>query len=603
MYRQSFLSTSSLVRRSLLTRSFSSTARPFTSGPLPVQSDAPSVTPGEYYKHQEVRHQPTPEIPHQVKEWDAVIIGGGHNGLVASAYLAKSGLKNVLVLERRHTVGGAAVTEEINPGFKYSRASYLFSLFRPQIVQDLDLKRHGLRFLFRDPSSFTPMHEGRYLLMGKSTEFTQEQIAKFSKRDAQLYPIYEEHLTRLTSFFEPFLDAPPPGDARSWEERIDQLKTLMKVGKNAWNLGREVMDFHEILTAPAERILNRWFESEPLKSTLATDAVIGAMTSPSTPGSGYVLFHHVMGEVEGRKGAWAFVQGGMGAVSQAIASAAKEAGVSIHTNTVVSKIDIRDGKAVGVVLADGREIKAKKVISNATPHITFLRLMDKKDVPTHFRRHIEHLDTTSPVTKINVSLDRLPNFLCCPNKRENEAGPQHRGTIHLVENCAQIEAGYRDAMNGIPSRTPVIELTIPSAVDNTLAPPGKHVASLFVQYTPYNIAGGWSRGAREDFAKTCFQLIDEYAPGFSNSILHYEMLAPPDLERVFGLTGGNIFHHSMGLDQLFWLRPVSGFARHRTPIPNLYICGAGAHPGGGVMGSPGRNAAKIIQYDLKAGGK
>jgi len=462
---------------------------------------------------------------------------------------------------------------------------------------DLDLKRHGLKFLFRDPSSFTPMHEGRYLMMGRDTKFNQEQIGKVSQRDARLYPEYDEHLTRLTTFFEPYLDAPPPGPAHSWEERMDQFRTASKLVRNAWNLGKEVMDFHEILTAPATRILDRWFESEPLKSTLATDAVIGAMTSPSTPGSGYVLFHHVMGEVDGSKGAWTYVQGGMGAVSQSIASAAREAGANLHTNAKVAKILVENNKATGVVLEGGRVLRSKVVLSNATPHITFLRLLEKGTVPTDFRRNVEHLDTTSPVCKINISMERLPNFLACPHVG-NEPGPQHRGTIHFVENSAQIETAFREAQAGRPSTRPVIEMTIPSALDPTLAPPGKHVASLFVQYAPYHIAGGWTRGAREDSARSVFGVIEEYCPGFTASLLHYEVLAPPDLERVFGLTGGNIFHHSMGLDQLFWLRATPG-GGPRTPIDGLYLCGAGTHPGGGVMGSPGRNAAKVVGYDFK----
>ncbi len=561
--------------------------------PLPSSYTLPHA---EHISPQEqalTKDTPTPDIPTNT-EWDAIIVGGGHNGLVSAAYLAKQGLK-VLLLERRYILGGAAVTEEVHPGFKYSRGSYLFSLFRPQIVSDLELKRHGLKFLFRDPSSFTPMLEGRYLMMGRDMKFNQEQIGKFSARDAKLYPQYDEHLTRLTSFFEPYLDAPPPGIALTWGERMEQLRTAQKMLKNAYSLGREVLDFHEILTAPATRILNRWFESEPLKSTLATDAVIGAMTSPSTPGSGYVLFHHVMGEVDGSKGAWTYVQGGMGAVSQAIASAAREAGASLHTNARVEKILVENNRAAGVVLEGGRVVRSKIVLSNATPHVTFLRLLDSKDVPSSFRHHIEHLDTQSPVCKINLSMDRLPNFTACPHSG-NEPGPQHRGTIHFVENTNQIEAAYLDAKQGKTSKRPVIEMTIPSSLDPTLAPPGQHVASLFVQYAPYDIPGGWTRDAREDFARSVFGVIEDYCPGFTASLLHCEVLAPPDLERVFGLTGGNIFHHSMGLDQLFWLRGTPG-GGPRTPVEGLYMCGAGTHPGGGVMGTPGRNAARAVGYD------
>jgi phytoene dehydrogenase-like protein len=356
-------------------------------------------------------------------------------------------------------------------------------LYCVAVLLDLELKRHGLKFLFRNPSSFTPMLDGRYLMMGPDAQFNQDQIAKFSKRDAQRYAEYDEHLTRLTSFFEPYLDAPPPGPSMSWAERMDQFRTAGKLVRNAARLGREVLDFHEILTAPASRILDRWFESEPLKSTLATDAVIGAMTSPSTPGSGYVLFHHVMGEVEGTKGAWTYVQGGMGAVSQAIASAAREAGASVHTNARVERILVENERACGVVLADGRVLRSRVVLSNATPNVTFTKLLSSSDVPPSVRQDVEHLDHTSPVCKINISMDRLPNFKACPHEG-NEAGPQHRGTIHFVETTSQIETAYRDAQAGRPSRRPVIEMTIPSVLDNTLAPPGKHVASLFVQYAP-----------------------------------------------------------------------------------------------------------------------
>jgi phytoene dehydrogenase-like protein len=337
-----------------------------------------------------------------------------------------------------------------------------------------------------------------------------------------------------------------------------------------------------------------------LKSTLATDAVIGAMTSPSTPGSGYVLFHHVMGEVDGRKGAWAYVEGGMGAVSNSLAASAHSVGVETYCNAEVQEILIENNTAAGVILTNGQVIRSKLVASNATPQVTFLRLINRNQIPHQYRRNIEHLDTTSPVTKINLAMDKLPNFRCIPNQSDHTAGPQHVGTIHFVENCEQIESGYRDAIGGLPSRRPVIEMTIPSSLDPTLAPAGKHVASLFVQYTPYNIPGGWSKGARADFAATCFDLIEEYCPGFKNSLLHYEVLTPPDLERIFGLTGGNIFHSSMGLDQLFWLRPVAQWAQHRTPINNLYLCGSGTHPGGGVMGSAGKNASQIMKWDFKA---
>lgn len=495
------------------------------------------------------------------------------------------------------------MTEELYPGFKFSRASYLFSLFRPSIVRDLDLKRHGLKFYLRDPSSFTPMLDGRYLLMGPDMALNKREIAKFSPRDAEKYEAYEHHMARLTSFIEPFLDAPPPGEGKGMGEYFSQARTLLTAAKSAVKLGRHMVDFHEVLTAPASKILTRWFESEPLKATLATDAVIGAMTSPSTPGSGYVLFHHVMGECEGQRGAWAYVEGGMGAVSQAIAGAAREAGATIHTNASVAQIKINEqNQTTGVVLADGTELFAPTVLVNATPTVTFGKLVERSKVPAEYSSYIDQLDTTSPVTKINVALDRLPNFKCLPNTPDGKPGPQHIGTIHFTETSGQIEEAYRECQRGIPSSRPVIEFTLPSTLDPTLAPPGKHVASLFVQYTPYLPKDGpWTPEKRHAFAQRCFKLIDEYCPGFSESVLYADILTPPDLEAVFGLTGGCIFHHSMSLDSLFWLRPVPGWARHRTPISGLYLCGAGTHPGGGVMGSPGRNAAQIALRDQTKG--
>ena len=317
------------------------------------------------------------------------------------------------------------------------------------------------------------------------------------------------------------------------------------------------------------------------------------------PGSGYVLFHHVMGEVDGRQGVWAYVEGGMGGVSDALAKAAVSRGAQLFTNAGVQEILVRDGRVSGVLLSNGQEVRAKRVVSNVSPTVTYGRLLPERHLSPAFMAEVRGIDTTSPVTKINLAMDRLPRFACMPERAPGEVGPEHRGTIHFVESSAQIESAYREALSGVPSSRPVIEMTIPSSLDPTLAPPGHHVASLFTQYTPYAIPGGWTPAAKFAYAQSVFGVIERYCPGFTSSVLHYEVLTPPDLEAELGLSGGNIFHTAMGLDQLFWLRPVKGWARYRAPVPGLYLCGAGMHPGGGVMGSPGKNCAEIVGHDVQ----
>jgi phytoene dehydrogenase-like protein len=535
------------------------------------------------------------------KIWDAIVIGGGHNGLIAAAYLARAGL-DVIVLERRSMVGGCTVTEEIVPGYKFSRASYVNSLLRPDIIRDLRLKDHGFHLYPRTPSSFTPLLNGGHLTLGPDAESNTREIAKFSRHDAEAFPRYEAMLDRFARFLEPSLDAPPPDLASdSWLERWHSVLELGKIGIGALRLGTSLPSMVELLTAPARRILERWFESEPLRGTLATDAIIGAMASPSTPGSGYVLFHHVMGESDGARGVWAYVRGGMGALADAIASAARSHGVHIETDRSVAKILVEDGAAAGVALEDGTELRGRRVLSGVDPRWTFLSFLDQNDLPVDFRRHFETWDFSSAVTKINVAVDRIPVFsaLTSDGLSAHRVGPQHHGTIHMNSTMHEIEDAYADAVNGRNSTRPIIEMTIPSALDDSLAPEGHHVISLFVQYTPYNLReGSWEDPAtREVFADRVFDCIEEYAPGFKASVIGRDVLSPLDLERVFGITGGNIFHGSMSLDQLFWLRPVAGWARYRTPVKRLYLCGAGAHPGGGVLGAPGRNAARVALAD------
>ncbi|KAL9341080.1 hypothetical protein Peur_067299 [Populus x canadensis] len=543
------------------------------------------------------------------KKWDALVIGAGHNGLTAAAYLAGSGL-SVAVLERRHVIGGAAVTEELIPGFKFSRCSYLQSLLRPSLIKELELGRHGLKLLKRSPSSFTPCLDGSYLLLGSDRELNHSEISKFSVNDANAYHRYEKQLESFCKLMDPLLDSPPPETAQNGTSFNDRLKDKLRKSafwasfmRQALSLGqKDLLDFMDLLLSPASKVLNKWFETDVLKATLATDAVIGSTASVHTPGSGYVLLHHVMGETDGERGIWSYVEGGMGSVSSAIANAARESGAHIVTSAEVSQLMIKDSGTVnGVLLADGTEVLSPIVLSNATPYKTFLELVPNNTLPDDFTRALKYSDYSSATTKINLAVDKLPQFQCC-KLNHPDAGPQHMGTIHIgSESMEEIDLACQDAVNGVPSRRPVIEMSIPSVLDKTISPPGKHVINLFVQYTPYKPSdGSWGDSAyRESFAQKCFSLIEEYAPGFSSSIIGYDMLTPPDLEREIGLTGGNIFHGAMGLDSLFLMRPVKGWSSYRTPLQGLYLCGSGTHPGGGVMGAPGRNAAHVVLQDVE----
>jgi phytoene dehydrogenase-like protein len=519
--------------------------------------------------------------------FDAIVIGAGHNGLVTACYLSRAGLR-VLVLERRYVVGGACVTEETFPGFKVSTAAYVNSLFDTGIVRDLRLADYGYEVLARDPSSFTPFPDGRSLMMGPDPELTRKEIAKFSTRDAGRYPDYEAMLERVAALVEPTLTVAPPDLQRP---RLGDLRTLVSLGREFRRLGDGAGEAVEILTGAARPILDRWFESEELKATLATDAIIGAMASPSIPGTAYVLFHHVMGEAGGARGVWGYMRGGMGGLTQALAAAARDLGVEIRCEAEVGNILVEDGRAVGVALASGDEFHAPVVASNADARVTFLGLLDRSVLPEAFVADVERISYASASVKINVALAELPSFRALPG---TDAGPQHRGTIHLCPDQDYIERAFDDAKYGRPSAEPVLECTIPSVVDPTVAPPGRHLMSMFVQYAPYDLRDGSWDDEREAFADRCFDLLDDYAPNFKRSVIARQVLAPVDLERVFNLTGGNIFQGAMTPGQLFAFRPVPGYARYQTPVRGLYLCGAAAHPGGGVMGTPGLNAAREI---------
>jgi phytoene dehydrogenase-like protein len=519
-------------------------------------------------------------------EYDLIIIGAGHNGLVTAAYVAKSGYK-VLVLERRDVIGGCCVTEELWPGYKVSTAAYVNSLFRPRIIHDLNLKQHGFQMLPRNPSSFTPFPDGRYLMMGPDAALNRREISKFSAKDAEALPRYEAMLLRVADFLEPLLEKTP---SDPWGG-ISDIFRLAQVGWRFRRLGKDSVAALEILTGAARPILDRWFESEQLKVTLATDAVIGVQASPSMPGTAYVLFHHVMGECDGARGVWGYVKGGMGALSQAIADAAKKFGAEVRTKSSVGRILVKENRVAGVVLEDGTEIRARSVASSVDANVTFLKLLEPRELPSDFVQAVRNIDYTSASLKINCAVSEFPDFKALPG---NALGPQHRGTIHICPDFDYLERAYDDSKYGRPSQSPILECTIPTSADDTIAPPGRHILSMFVQYAPYHLReGNWDQ-IKEAFADRCCDVLNEYAPNFKRSILHRQVVSPFDLERTFGLTGGNIFQGVMSLSGMFFLRPTVGYANYHTPIKGLYLCGAATHPGGGVMGACGYNAAREI---------
>lgn len=534
---------------------------------------------------------------------DCIIIGAGHNGLTAAGYLARAGRK-VLVLERRPVVGGAAITGELAPGYRVSTASYLISLLLPEVERELELARHGYKVLPRSPSSFTPLEDGRSLLLGPDAGLTRREIAKFSSRDAEAYPKYEALLNRIADCLEPammeapadLLPLPRSFRDRGWLDRLRHLGRGHRLYRALARLEDDLPAAMEILAGAARPILDRWFESDVLKATLATDAIIGTFQPISAPGTAYVLLHHVMGRAGGARGVWGYVEGGMGALTQALARSAIEAGAEIRTDCPVAAIEAEGGRATGVRLAGGEVLRARSVASNADAHVTFEKLLDARHLPQKFREAVARIDYASASMKINLAVSELPDFRCRPGKAE--VGPQHVGTIHIGAALDHLERAYDEARYGRPSSSPIIEMTIPSALDRTLAPPGHHVIGLFVQYAPYRLASGTWDSLKEGFADRCIAEVGRLAPNFPKSVLHRQVLSPLDLERTFGLTGGNIFQGAMSLHQLFSLRPVPGWSDYRTPLGGLYLCGAAAHPGGGVMGAAGRNAAREILRDL-----
>ena len=523
---------------------------------------------------------------------DVIVVGGGHNGLVAAAYLAAGGLKT-LVLERRPMVGGACVTEEIFRGYRFSTTSYVLSLLRPEIIRDLRLKEHGLE-VFPCRTNFTPFPDGRALLLGLGRAEDAEQIARFSKKDAAAYPAFDAAIARLADFIRPTLSAPPPDPSAG----ISDLLGLLRLGNGFRKLPRAEQAFLiKTMTMSCAGLLDEWFESPELKASMAATGTIGTYGSPRTPGTAFVFLHYYLGEVNGTAGAWAFVRGGMGGVAEALASSARSRGVSVRTGAAVSRILVKDGAATGVALEGGEEIRSRAVVSNADPKRTFLRLMDRSDLPDEFARGIENLRCNGNSAKINLALSELPEFTARPGD-----GPHLRGSIQVAgASPGYLEDAFEDYRTGHPSRRPYLEVTIPSTVDDSLAPPGRHVMSISLKFVPYRPAEGDWRSRREEMGDLAVETLARYAPNMRRAVLHRQVLTPLDLEEIYGLTGGNICHGDMALDQIFSMRPLWGWARYRTPIRNLYMCGSGTHPGGGVMGAPGRNAAREILKDARRG--
>lgn len=525
--------------------------------------------------------------------YDAIIIGGGHNGLVTAAYLARAG-KKVLVLERRNVLGGACVTEEIWPGFKVSLLSYLCSLLQPRIIQDLELKKFGYHIYPKDPSFFTAFPDGRHIFFFQDARQTHEQIAKFSRRDADYFSRYEAELEHLAEWVESLLLETPPNIV---QRKVSDLIALGKIGLRTAKLGdANLVRMVKIMTQSVRDFLEERFESEEIKTTLATDGVIGTNGGPSTPGTAYILLHHVMGGAAGARGLWGFVRGGMGGISAAIAASAQASGATIRTGAAVSQIIIKAGKAVGVALADGEEIYARALISNADPKRTFLSLVEAEHLPEDFRSQMATFKSHGSAVKINLALDGLPNFTAFPT---NGLGLPHKTTMHVCPSMDYIDRAWDDAAQGRPATNPMLECTIPTAYDDSIAPPGKHIMCIFAQFAPYKLKDAeWTDALKDSFADRCIHALAEYAPNIRDIILHRQVISPLDMEREYGLTGGSIFHGDMGLDQLFFMRPAAGWAKYRTPIRNLYLCGSGTHPGGGVMGAPGYNAAREILKDF-----
>jgi len=527
---------------------------------------------------------------------DALIIGGGHNGLVCAAYLAGAGL-NVTVLEQRPVVGGAAVTEEFHPGFRNSVAAYTVSLLNPKVIRDLELPKYGLRVVERRASNFLPTADGRYLLVGEGR--TAAEVAKFSARDAARLEEYGDRLGVVADVLRDLvLETPPNAIEGSWRKALPELLRAAQVGgrlrKLDMSMRRELLS---LFATSAGDYLDGWFESDPIKAAYGFDGIVGNYASPYTPGSAYVLLHHVFGEVNGKKGAWGHAIGGMGAITQAMARSAQARGAIIRVSTPVREVLVEGDRAVGVVTDGGETIRAAAVISNLNPKLLYLKLLAAEVLPDEFRERISRWRCGSGTFRMNVALAELPDFTCLPGK---SAADHHTAGIIIAPTLSYMEKAYFDARSSGWSRQPIVEVVIPSTLDDTLAPAGQHVASLFCQHVAPQLPDGESWDAhREAVADLMIDTVNQYAPNFKGAVLGRQINSPLDLERTFGLVGGDIFHGALTLDQMFSARPMLGYGNYRGPLHGLYMCGAGTHPGGGVTGAPGHNAAREIISDFR----
>jgi phytoene dehydrogenase-like protein len=522
--------------------------------------------------------------------YDAIVVGGGHNGLTCAAYLAKAG-KKTLLLERRHVLGGATVTEELYPGFRYSACSYVVSLLRPWIIRDLELTRHGYEIL---PlyTTFTPQLDGRYLLRDADPERTRRNIAQFSKRDAEMAPLFSATMSELGRRVKPVIDSLAP-DPTSLDPR--DVFQLLRLGRHLGSDEGWAAAQVKMLTMSAVDLLSEWFQSDALIAAMSVSGIIGTFLGVRSPGTAYVLLHHYMGEIDGSFRAWGLSKGGTGQVAAAIASAARGFGADIRTDSDVAQIRCQNGRATSVVLKNGDELRARIIVSGVDPRRTFLGLVGEQHLEAELTRQVKRFKMRGSSAKVNLALDGLPSFTCLPGD-----GPHLRGDITLAASVDALETAYDEAKYGAFSSRPFLDIVIPSLTDPSVAPPGKHVMSIFVQYAPYHLKEGahtWPE-RREALGDAVIATLAEYAPNIRDLILHRHVLTPWDLEQTYGLTEGNIFHGELSLEQLAFLRPVAGWARYKTPIDGLWMCGSGTHPGGGIMGSPGALCARTL---LKAG--
>ncbi|MGB6119833.1 MAG: NAD(P)/FAD-dependent oxidoreductase [Mesorhizobium sp.] len=525
-----------------------------------------------------------------MKTWDVIVVGAGHNGLVNACYLQRAGL-DVLVVEKNDWIGGAATSRELTPGWLYSNCSYVCSLFRPEIMRDLELPKHGLQVIpYEGGAVFT--QDGDYLASYRDHDAHRREYARWSPRDAEAYERYARDVTRQCRFIQPLLmrTAPDPTSLRPRD-----IGELLFLGKKFGGLSPAEMALTlRFWTMSISDFLDEYFETDVIKANLALSGIIGTALGPMSPGTAYVLLHHYMGEVDGSVGAWGYARGGMGAVTKALADSFRASGGTIRTGAAVEHVMVKRGKATGVVLTDGEEIRGQSVVSNADVKRTFLKLVEEKELPEPFLRRVRNFKIRGSSGKVNIALDSMPEFPALP-----KGSPCLKGDMHFTDTVERMERGYDDWKAGRFSRDPFLDMVIPTTLDPTMAPPGKHFMSCFVQYAPPKIMGrDWTDANRDAFAETVISQIADYSPGFRDRIVHMEVRTPREIEAEVGLTEGNIFQGELTFDQLLFNRPVPGYAQYRSPIGGLYMCGSSTHPGGGVMGAPGRNAAAEMLRDL-----